>query len=107
MRNHTKNPNTPEKSGEYQVHRGTISNRSHSVKKGVDQQITNNAETSKQAPKKQKLQSVFNLVKSIKGKQAVICAALTGEQAASLVTALGNEINSPLLIKFAGMEVTR
>lgn len=90
MRNYTQNPNTPEKSGAYQ-----------------NQQSTNPAETSEQTPKKQKLQSVFNLVKSIKGKQAVICAALTGEQATSLVTALDNEINSPLLIKFVGMEVVR
>jgi hypothetical protein len=80
MCNHTKNPNSLEKPGEYQ-----------------GQQVTNQAETSTQASKKQKLHANFNLVKSIKGKQVVICAALIGEQARSLV-------NSPLLIKFAGME---
>ena len=90
MRNHTQIPSVPKKTGAYQ-----------------DQQITNKAEASSQTSSKQKLQSVFNLVKSIKGKQAVICADLTGEQAASLVNALGNELNSPLLIKFTGMEGAR
>jgi len=60
-----------------------------------------------QPPKKQKLQSVFNLAKSINGKKSVICTALTGEQAISLVNALKDELNNPLFIKFAGMEVAK
>ena len=72
-----------------------------------DQQSTRHAISSNPLAKKQKLHSVFNLVKLIKGKQAVICTALTGEQASGLVTALGNELNSPLLIKFTGMEVAK
>ncbi len=90
MRNHTQNPSAPEKTGSYQ-----------------DQQIIHQAEISAQLSNKQKLQSVFNLVKSIKGKQAIICTALTGEQATCIVTTLSNELNSPLLIKFVGMEVAR
>ena len=90
MRNYTQSPSVFKKTGAYQ-----------------DQQITNKAEASSQTSNKQKLQSVFNLVKSIKGKQAIICTALTGEQATSLVIALGNELNSPLLIKFTGMEGAR
>jgi len=58
-------------------------------------------------PKTQKFQSVFNLAKSINGKKSVICTALTGEQAISLVNALKDELNSPLFIKFAGMEVAK
>ena len=101
MHNYTQNPNSPENS--------VTPTKGSEIKTGAyqDQQITNKAETSGQAPNKQKLQSVFNLVKSIKGKQAIICTALTGEQATSFVNALGNELNSPLLIKFTGMEGIR
>jgi len=99
MRNHTQNPRLPEKAV---GHKGAISNRTHSAKE-IDQQSIRKSETLS----KQKLQSVFNLVKSVKGKQAIICTALTGEQATSLVTALGKELNSPLLIKFAGIEVAK
>ncbi len=101
MRNHTVKPNTPVNS--------VTPTKSSEIKPGAyqDQQSINQAETPNQTPKKQKLQAIFNLVKSIKGKQAVICSALTGEQVTSLVTALDNELNSPLLIKFAGMEVVR
>ena len=91
MRNHTQKPNQrPEKSGRYQ-----------------NQQSINKAKTLNQPPKIQKLQSVFNLVKSIKGNKTIVCKALTGEQAISLVTALNNDLNNALLIKFVGMEVVK
>ena len=90
MRDHTQNPSNLDHSGLHQNQLSPIQ-----------------TEVSTQPPKKQKLQSVFNLVKSVKGKQAIICTALTGEQATSLVTALGKELNSPLLIKFAGIEVAK
>ena len=91
MRNHTQKPNQrPEKSGCYQ-----------------SQQSINKAKTLNQPPKIQKLQSVFNLVKSIKGNKIIVCKALTGEQAISLVTALNNDLNNALLIKFVGMEVVK
>jgi len=90
MRNHTQNPSNSDNSGLHQ-----------------NQQCTFQAEASTQPTKKQKLQSVFNLAKSINGKKAVICTALTGEQAISLVNVLKDELNSPLFIKFAGMEVAK
>ncbi len=85
---------------------------SHAQKPSVSnvpqaQQSTRHAESLTLIAKKQKLHSAFKLVRSIKGKQAVICTALTGEQATHLVTALGNELNSPILIKFTGMEVSK
>jgi len=90
MCNHTQNPSISDKSGLHQ-----------------NQQSPLKAEGSTQAAKKQKLQSVINMAKSINGKKAVICTALTGEQAISLVNALKDELNSPLFIKFAGMEVAK
>jgi len=90
MRNHTRNPSNSDNSGLHQ-----------------NQQSPLKSKVANQAPKKQKLQSVFNMAKSINGKKAVICTALTGEQAISLVNALKDELNSPLFIKFAGMEVAK
>lgn len=84
MRNHTQEPSTPKALGFIQ-----------------DQAVTHHA------PTPQKYQSLFNLVQSIKGNKTVICSALTGKQATSLVSALGKELNSPLLIKYAGMEVAK
>ena len=84
MRNHTQEPSTPKALGFIQ-----------------DQAVNHHS------PIPQKHQSLFNLVQSIKGNKTVICSALTGKQATSLVTALGKELNSPLLIKFTGMAVAK
>ena len=90
MRKHTQIPSVPAKSGAYPV-----------------LQLIKKAETPGQAPQKQKRHSVFNLVKATNGKPVVICTDLTGEQATSLASALQDELNSPFLVKFASMEVTK
>ena len=75
MRNHTQNPSNPENSGMLK------------------------------APKAQKLQSIFNLVKPINGKKTLVCSGLTGEQVLSITKALRDNLKPPLIVKFAGMGV--
>ena len=51
------------------------------------------------APKVQKLKAVFDLVKLENNKKTLVCSGLTGEQVTSLIDSL----NTPIIVKFAGM----
>ena len=56
------------------------------------------------APKIQRLQAVFNILKPTANKKILVCSGLTGEQALTLIDNLRDNINTPLIVKFDGMK---